>query len=134
MPVTNVQLDSVPVMPRIRGHQRDFTVELDLADAAQDFAQNVALLLDLDLVGCMLIVAAAATGEVRTWRGHALAGRRQDFYQIRMDVFMHIHARGLAREHERRQDHTSGFAFWLVTAQACERFAAVHPLFDMDFV
>ena len=43
-----------------------------------------------------------------------------------MNTFMHFEPRGLTGQHERRQDYAA--------VQPGERVAAIHPLFDPNFV
>src|SRR5260370_19466405 len=72
--VIEMQLSAVPILPRLSGDCADVARELDLAHTAQHLAQDGPLLLHLEVVIHVLILAAAASPEIRARRGHARSG------------------------------------------------------------
>ena len=105
----DVKLDAVAVVPRLAGDDTDAAVVIDFADAAQHFAQNRGLAVELILVTGVLILAAAAVLEVGAEGRDARSGRLDDLEQMgaRQIVFDAVHpgVHGLARQHERSEDH-----------------------------
>ena len=70
--VRDVELRAIAIAPGLAGNHPDFGGRLDLAEAAELFRQNRALGRELIVVRRVLIVAAAAAGEVRAGRRDAL--------------------------------------------------------------
>ncbi len=74
--LVDVELDSVAIMPGFAGNDADVAFEFNLADAAQHFAQDGSLLLQLGRVVNVLVLAAAAALEIRTGSIDARRRRR----------------------------------------------------------
>ena len=62
--ILDMKLDAVAIVPRFARDYADLARELDLANAAQYLAQDVALLFQLERIIDVLILAAAAALEI----------------------------------------------------------------------
>ena len=69
---SHLQARTVAVIPGRRGMQLNFALQFELGDAVQIFAQNLFLDFELMLVGGVLVVASAATGEIGAGRRDAV--------------------------------------------------------------
>ena len=80
--VANRPLRAIAVMQRLRGMCFDLAGPIDSAHARKRFAQNLEFEFHLRFVTSMLIVAAAASSEVRAYRLDARRVRFQDFQRF----------------------------------------------------
>jgi hypothetical protein len=86
------------------------------------FTEDFDFACELKVVGCVLVMAASATAEERARRLRALRRGLKHLIQIGVNAALNLHARFLARQHERCQNDSA--------VHARETFAAVHPLVD----
>ena len=125
----NVQLDAVPVMPGLGGHDVDLWIELDLSHAPQHFAEDRPLLFQLEIIGNMLVLATAALIEVRAGRVDPRRRRLNHCqepaaHQIVLRAF-YIGTHDLAGKNIRREHNAP--------IQAREAVASVHKFFNSEF-
>ncbi len=121
-----MKLRAIAIAQRLRAHRFDFAGVIDLTDAPELLPQNLHFARELKFVRCVLIMAAAATREIRAWRGNAIGRRLDHFDQARVHIAIDLDARQLARQDIRHHDHAA--------IDSGERVAPIHPLFDADFV
>ena len=117
---------AIAVLPRLRRDHPDFLRRLDLTHATQRFGQNCAFEHKLGFIGGVLIVAAAASPEVRAARVHSFAGGFMQLDQLRphqAGLLLERRDRGaLSRQDEWRQHD--------LPIEPCQAVAAVDQLFD----
>ena len=105
----HVQLHAVAVAEGLGRHGRDLRRGIDLPEAAQFLAQDAALGLELELVGRVLVVAAAADAEHRAGRSHAVGRGIQHLQHPGADqarlFLLGFGPDAFAGQHERREDH-----------------------------
>ncbi len=127
-PFTEVQLNPIPVLPRLAAHYRNFALIANPTQSLQRFQQDIALLLQLKRVFRVLILPTAALPELLASR---LRSSRICFNDFRLprphDPVLHapgLHPHRLARQHIRHQND--------LAIHPRQSFAAVYQLFDRD--
>lgn len=91
--------------------QLNLTLQFELGDAAQIFAQDFFLDVELMLVGGVLVVASAAEGEIGTGWRHAVRGGLKDFRGMGSgEAGFHFGQRGLDFLSGQNEGDESGFA------------------------
>ncbi|MCL4401198.1 MAG: hypothetical protein M1436_00840 [Acidobacteria bacterium] len=124
-----MKLAAVAIVPWLSRDGLDIRRRFEFADAPQYVIENGAFQAQLQFVGSVLVVAAAAAREVGAGGRHALRRRRQHLEgagakQPRL-LPCGLRQHGLAREHEGRQDHPA--------VHPPQALSAVNQFFDREF-
>src|ERR1700688_903148 len=129
----NLKARAIAVVPRRRGVHLNFAGQLEFSDAAEIFLQDFFLDFELVLVGCMLVVASTAAGEIRACRLDSVRRRLCDRVRVRAGKTGLLFG-------ERGFDLFSGQNKWneysfaastVVGGKASEAVAAVDELFNI---
>jgi hypothetical protein len=124
-----MKLRPIAVPERLGALDHDLAgVELNLPHAPQRFHEDVTFQPQLRIIGCVLILASAASAEHRTRRFHAIGRRLINAKEARsLDVLSRLgplSLDSLAWQYERSEDD---FAI-----QPAEPFTAVNQLFNVE--
>ena len=123
--VIEMQLGAIPIPPRFPGYRANNARDLDLADTAQNLAQDGLLLLYLKWIVHVLVLAAATAPKIRAGWGHARSGRRDHVPNAAAKQVilrpLHFRAHRLARQYVRKQHNAA--------IEMRQSVSAIHQLF-----
>jgi len=133
----DVKLRAISIPQRRSADDLDLVRIFDLADTPQLLAQNFDLARELEFVRRVLIMTAAAARKIRARRRYTIGRRLQYFDQRSVNVVAIFNPGEFAGQYIRYEHHSPrpfGFVGCNSGCDASEPIAAIHPLFDTDFV